>query len=138
MNFFKRLFLSKSPQAELTAQPGVRLITDLDLLVTQPVGFKWKGKVHFIKPMSTAVYLGLLERLARMDAIYKQGSKDHRLVIRAYAELFSFVCETIRYKDVEEMTQAQIRGLFAEIMATVTGKAQAEIAEKKTLPEKTG
>jgi hypothetical protein len=68
-----------------------------------------------------------------MDQLNKSGIRDQREIVRAYARLFAVVCDTISFRDVEEMTQAQIRALFGQIMACVMGQAQVKEQEKKTV-----
>lgn len=119
-------------------RPDVRIVTDLDRMVSDPVGFRWNGKVHIIKPMSNEVFLGVFNELARMDAINQEIIKgatiDRDGITLAYASLFGIVCDTIKLKDVRQMTNAQMTGLFKEIMECVTGKAHAEVSQKKTQP----
>ncbi len=111
----------------------IRVVTDLDRLVSESVGFRWNGKVHLIKPMSTEVFLFVLKDLARMDAIYKSKIRDEDTILRTYASLFQNVCDTISYDDVLKMSHAQITALFREIMDCVKGKAQSDESQKKTL-----
>jgi hypothetical protein len=111
----------------------VEIVTDLDRLISNGVGFKWNGKVHVIKPMKNRTFLLMLNELGKMDQLNKSGIRDQREIVRAYARLFAVVCDTISFRDVEEMTQAQIRALFGQIMACVMGQAQVKEQEKKTV-----
>lgn len=119
-------------QAIAEKSPEIRIVADLDRLVSDSVGFRFKGQVHVIKPMSNKTFLGVLGQLASMDELQKSGVRDRERVIEVYAGLFATVCDSITREDVDTMEPAQISLLFKEIMACVTGRAQIEMAEKKT------
>lgn len=109
------------------------IVTDLDRMISKPVGFRWNGRIHKIRPMTNETFLRVINELAKMDAAYKSENKDEEVIVRLYHGLFSSVCDTISYKDVKKMSYAQVAALFKEIVACVTGKAHVEDMEKKTL-----
>lgn len=111
---------------------SVRIVTDLDRLVSGPVGFRWNGKIHVIKPMSTATFLRALNEMAKMGGMSGDQLKDIGKINRAYHGLFSTVCDTVSLKDVESMSQAQVMNLYREINRCVTGEAEPTATEKKT------
>lgn len=114
------------------SHPDVKMVTDLDRMISDPVGFRWKGKVHKIKPMNNETFLRVLNELAKMEKFSRVGSRDTQAVMHIYAGLFATVCDTITLKDVKQMSYAQVITLYREIMACVTGKAYFEGEEKKT------
>ncbi len=126
----------KNKRAALLALPGepVRVLTDLDRMISEPVGFRWKGKIHQIKPMTNEVFLLVLRDLARVHEIQKLALKpDEGTMLKVYAALFMDVCDTIDYDDIASMSYAQVTSLFAEIMDVVKGKSKDDPAQKKTL-----
>lgn len=127
-------FKKRRADVGLGGATDARIVTDLDRLLAQPVGFRWKGKTHFIKPMSNAVFLNTLNELASLSNLFKDGRTNTKVVVQAYAKLFRNVCDTITEKDVGEMSQAQIMALFRLVNNCVTGEAQVE-GEKKTQDE---
>lgn len=132
--FLVLYYWDKKYIGRLNSNPdSVQVVTDLDRLVAEGVGFKWKGKVHLIKPMTNRTFLQVMSELGKMKELDKVEIKDHRTVLLAYSGLFATVCDTIHFRDVEQMTQAQIAALFKQIISTVTGEAQLESTEKKTV-----
>lgn len=131
----------KQRRAALLALPGepVRVIADLDRLVSEPVGFRYAGKVHRIKPMSTEVFLSVLRDLARVHEIQRLKIQvDEGTMTKVMAALFMDVCDTLTYDDIAEMTYAQRTSLFANIIDIVKGSTKDEggQAQKKS-PEST-
>lgn len=112
----------------------VKVISDLDRLISEHTGFKWQGKVHVINPISTELFLKLTAEFDRLQGLLKQDDRDQKLVLDSYAKLFGAVCDTITIHDVREMTFAQIGALFALVMRCVTGQAQVE-GQKKSPEE---
>lgn len=113
----------------------VKVVTDLDRLITEHTGFRWNGKVHVINPISTELFLKLTNEFDRIERLIKGGSNEPKLVLDAYAKLFSSVCDTISIHDVREMTYPQIGALFTLVVRCVTGRAQVE--EQKKSPATT-
>lgn len=111
----------------------VKVISDLDRLISEHTGFKWHGTVHVIKPISTELFLKLTAEFDRLQSLLKKDDRDQKMVLDAYAKLFGAVCDTISIHDVREMTFAQIGALFALVMRCVTGQAQVE--DQKKSPE---
>jgi len=116
----------------------VRIITDLDRMVAGPVAFRWKGRIHYLRPMSTELFLKVLNEISKLSQLYnKTGTDDRKAseeeMLRVYSGIFSAVCDTISYSDIKKMNYAQISALYREIMVLVTGKDFTEATEKKTL-----
>jgi hypothetical protein len=110
------------------------MIADLDRLISDPVMFKFRGKRHFIKPISTEVFLAVLTDLARVHEIQRLRLKvDEGTMTKVMAKLFMDVCETLTYDDVAEMTYAQRASLFQNIIEIVKGSAsEGSQAQKKS------
>lgn len=106
------------------------LVSDLDKMVAEPVPFKWRGEIHFLKPITTKEFMQVSEGMAYLDKCMKEGKFNPHDLVKGYARVFSSMCDTIGLKEVEDMTQAQIGALYNLVLETVTGKIHAE---KKTL-----
>ena len=115
------LFSLKS-KIESTAQ----VVSDLDALVAEPIAFRFKGRVHEIKPISTLELLKFTNAFAILQGLNeKSGTVSVEELVTAYAEVIGSVCPTITREHVQEMTQAQVGALFQLVMDSVTGKAHA-------------
>lgn len=128
------LFSLKAKTQESTAQ----IVSDLDALVAEPIAFRFQGKVHEIKPISTLellkftnAFAGLQELNGKSDAITVEELVD------AYTQVISSVCPSITFEHVKDMTQAQVAALFQLVMDSVVGKAHvqpdSEDAKKKQM-----
>lgn len=112
---------------------GARVIADLDALIAEPVAFRFQGKTHLIKPISTAEFLKFLEASSRIGAVIANKTAKTDDVITAYHGLIMSVCDSFTRKDVEKLTEAQSWALFRVIIETVKGKPSDQEAKKKLL-----
>lgn len=110
---------------------NVQVVADLDKLISEPVAFRFQGKVHLIKPMDVKTFLKTCNELTRLDDLRSKKEIANKELIDAYANLFCAVCDTISIADVYEMTQAQVSALLQQILECVTGKGHLS-GEKKT------
>lgn len=124
------LSLFKGKKEEEINLDDVKVVTDLDRLIEEKVGFKWHGKTHVIKPISTELFLKITNENGKLEALRNIEGVDQKMVLDAYARIFGAVCDTITIHDVREMTYMQIANLFRLIVECVTGKTY-EDAEKK-------
>ena len=107
------------------------LISDLDSILSEPISFKLHGRVRVIRPVSTEEFLHFSNALAKLyDLQEKSGVTPEELISR-YFDLAKSIIEDITRKDIEDMAQVQIAGLFALLMDVVTGKAHADNEKKK-------
>lgn len=116
------LFAFKKP-VETTAQ----VVSDLDALVAEPIAFRFQGKLHEIKPISTLELLRFTNAFAQLQQLNQKSdtiSVDE--LIDAYTSVISSVCPTITREHVKDMTQAQVSALFQLVMDSVVGKAHAQ------------
>lgn len=113
----------------------VEIVSDLDRLISKPIGFKLHGKNHAIKPMSTEHFLVVSNELGKIDAMMKKArvtdiAQDE--IVEKYFKMFSSCVDTLEKDDLNKMTYPQIAALFQLILDCVNGKAQVE-SEKKNL-----
>lgn len=116
------------------AQAAIRdqdIVLDLDKLVSEPQAFRWRGRAHEIKPITTKTFFVLMNKIAGLDNL-KGPDMTEAQFIDAYTEVFGSVCDTLHQKDVEDMTNPQRAALMTFILDCVKGRAQADgYVEKK-------
>jgi hypothetical protein len=110
----------------------VKVLVDLDRLISESVGFMLHGEVRRIKPITQETFLYVINELAALD-LMRQGKVSSLEELRvAYLALFKKACEPFNDDDLKKMTDAQIGALVQKIIDCVRGTAQAS-GEKKTL-----
>jgi hypothetical protein len=107
------------------------VVADLDKLIAEPVAFRFNGKAHLIKPITTAEFFKITSELAKMDALRKKDTIDNVELIDAYVGLLTAACDTLKREDIENMTQAQVGALFQLVLDCVTGRSFGASEEKK-------
>ena len=123
------------PSRAQAAPFGGHLVADLDQMVTDPVAFRWGGKIHYIKPISTEHFLRASEGITRVEILKRKEKVTAEEVIEAYAYLVEGVCDSIAKKDLYKMTSPQIAGLYQLINDCVAGKAYGEKKSPESKPE---
>lgn len=113
----------------------VAVVSDLDKMIAEPIAFRLHGKVHKIKPVSVSEFFKYTNALAALTRLKDKDAFTANDILVRYYDLIAAVCDTITYKDVEQMTHAQIAALFSIVIEAVTGKAHAsnDEDEKKNL-----
>lgn len=109
----------------------VKVIVDLDRLISQSVGFMLHGKVRRVKPMTMDTFLFVTNELAALDVLRQQKTHDYVGLRKAYAKLIKRACEPISDHEIKLMTDPQIAALIQHIIDCVRGNGQMS-AEKKT------
>lgn len=109
---------------------SIHVVVDLDRMIAKPVGVEFKGKIHFIKPMSQEVFMSTVNGMARLDMMRKRSDLTKDELINAYTDVFSKCCDTIHKKQVLEMTDAQIGAFFQHVIDCITGRAHADDQKK--------
>jgi len=107
------------------------IVADLDQIICEPVAFKFGGKAHYLKPVSTKEFLKVTEVFAKMEKLGKENKYTVEELVDVYADLISSLCDTIGKKELLTMSQIQVGALFQLILDHVTGKNLSEEAKKK-------
>lgn len=122
----------KTARAKKYAPIDAPVIADLDAILADPVYFKWDGKNHAIKPMSTKQYLRVLDKYSDLFSMNKAESKPTEEELQnGFGDLFSMCIDTIGRKEVARMTPVQVGAIMQLIIEAITGKAQADTVKKK-------
>lgn len=109
------------------------IVMDLDDLIASPVAFVFKGKTHYIKPLTTKEFFSATNELSKMLELGKKKTVSADELVTVYANLFASVCSTIGRREVEQMQQSQVSALFQLILDRVQGKKPKDSDEKKKL-----
>ncbi len=115
------------------------VVADLDAMIADPVAFRFQSKRHIIKPISTVEFLKYVRASVHVAETLKSDKASKEDVIDAAFDVIASVCDSMRRKDLEAMTQAQVGALLALISKCVTGEIYAKAPEEDpTLKKKTG
>lgn len=117
----------------------VKVISDLDALISQPIGFKYLGKDHIIEPMTTENYIEVCQGLYDMDIVARRKEDDPEFekdaIYAAYFRFIHSVCKTITLEDLKKAKIAQLHALIALIIKHVKGETSPDMIEKPSSPE---
>ena len=107
-------------------------VADLDAIVADPVFFRYKGKIHELKPMSLEHFLKFSNAQAELMAGVKEDVKlTAQDLADRYLKVINSVCDTITRDDILEMEQVQVAALYQLVIDLVTGQVATEETVKK-------
>lgn len=109
-------------------------VSDLDAIVAAPVSFRFKGKVHTLKPFSLAEFLLFTNAQAHLMQLIKDetGVTTQELASR-YHKVISSVCSSITIDDILSMEQVQVAALYQLVIDMVTGQVDQGDGKKKRM-----
>lgn len=111
-------------------------MVDADRLIAKPVGIRFQGIIHTIKPMSQKVFIETVDALAALDGMKTKPDLNREQLDSAYARLFARCSDTLgKFEVVSLMTDAQKGAVLQQIIECVTGRVQDEDdqTKKKTI-----
>lgn len=108
-----------------------KVIADLDALISEPIAFKFGGRVHLIQPIQTSEFFVITNKLAKMDLLRAKSEISKEELLKAYEDVICSACKTIKPKDIASMTQTQLAAIFQLILDCLTGKAYIESEDEK-------
>lgn len=114
-----------------TKEPKHEVVADLDAMIAEPVAFRFQGKTHLIRPVSTVELLKYAQAGERVKTVMKDSDASKDEVIDSAFQVIASVCDTIRRKDMEAMTQPQVGALLNLVVECVTGKVYARVDSEK-------
>ncbi len=108
-------------------------IADLDAIVAEPISFRFKGKIHTLKPVDLKDFLKFTNAQAALmnaanDPAVKMTAKE---LAKRYFDVIEPLCHTITIEDVMSMEQVQIAALYQLIIDMVTGQIDMGDGKKK-------
>lgn len=111
-------------------------VTDLDAIVSESVTFRFKGKVHNLKPISLAEYLKFINAMAEMNKAFEEKDKSPltaKDLASKYHAVIAAVCDTITLDDILSMEQAQVAALYQLVIDQITGQVDHGDGKKKRM-----
>lgn len=117
------------------AQREQEPIADLDVMISEPVPFRYNGKIHYLKPMQLDEFLKFTTaQFYLMEAIKKDDVKlTGKQLAERYFAVISSVCDTIKLDDIMTMEQAQVAALYQLVIDLVTGQTNTGEGKKKRM-----
>jgi len=121
-------------KASAKEQPDVAPVADLDAIIADPIPFRFKGKIHYIKPIE----LGEFMKFANAQVELSKSSEVDSLLTaemlaKRYHKVVSSVCDSISLDDIMEMSQAQIAALYQLVVDAITGQVETGDVKKKRM-----
>ena len=110
----------------------VEPVTDLDVIISEPVPFRFKGVIHYLKPFSLEEFLKFTNaqsRLAHTLGTSELITPDQ--LADQYHGVIASVCDTITLDDIKSMEQAQIAALYQLVIDLTTGQVDMGDGKKK-------
>lgn len=109
-------------------------VADLDAIVAVPVPFRFKGKIHELKPFSLAEFFKFMNAKVSLENVLTGAAPPTpRDLAKQYHGVVSAVCDTITVEDILSMEQVQIAALYQLIIDMVTGQVDLGEGKKKRL-----
>lgn len=130
MGFFTRFRPARS-----MALQDIKVVSNLDDILTQPVAFILHGKTHYLEPLNTETFFRWSECLAQLFELKNQDKLPSSELLDAYDKLFRSVCPTITRSDIAECKQSQIAALLSVLLDHVSGRVKGEEYGKKKVME---
>jgi hypothetical protein len=120
------------------AQESVKIISDFDSLLTEQVGFKFRGKIHVLNPVDvknfmqiTIAYRNLLQMI---EARSEGSSLTDDEVYQKYYDLIHPIVPSITYAEMRAMTLVMLNNLINLVFRQLSGDPSLyEKDEKKNL-----
>ena len=100
------------------------LVLDLDDLITKPVGFKFRGKIHRVEAVSAETFMELSESLAAAGNLISNsnGLIAQEEVYNAYQRFVSVLVPDFTVSMLKEMQLPQVHALINLIIKHATGQ----------------
>jgi hypothetical protein len=106
-------------------------VADLDAIVAEPVPFRSKGKVHYLKPFSLAEFLKFVNAKGNLEKAMTGSALTPEHLAHAYHAVIAAVCDTITVDDILSMEQVQVAALYQLVIDMVTGQVDSGDGKKK-------
>lgn len=115
------------------------MIVDLDDLITKPVGFRFRGHVYRVEPVTAATFMELTEKLSEAGNLVARARAGEAVneedIYRAYQEFISVLVPSFKVDIRREMQMPQVHALINLVIKHATGQPMNldEVIEKKKL-----
>lgn len=115
---------------EGTNSKSIRLVTDLDAILADPVAFRFNGKTHYIRAVTTKEFYQFMDSYQGIVDTLNDPMATRGAIVKSAHSVVSSVCDSITLDDVMQMNHLQVKALFKLIIQSVSG-SEIEIDEKK-------
>ncbi len=107
-------------------------VADLDSIVADPVPFRFKGKIHILKPFSLEEYLKFVNAKGALERSMMGSEKiTPQELAKQYHAVIAAVCDTITVEHILSMEQVQVAALYQLVIDMVTGQVETGEGKKK-------
>jgi hypothetical protein len=115
------------------------MIVDLDDMLSKPVGFRFRGVLYRVEPVTTETFLRISTHLSEAGQLL-QRQKDGEVltdvqVYEAYQKFIAVLVPTFKVDVLRQMQIPQVHALINLIIKHATGQPMnlGELSEKKKL-----
>ena len=124
--------ISKLMPARSANEEPVKIISDLDSLISRRIGVKFQGKVLEIEPVDTQSFI----RIAQASFEFHKLLHDKEMnnvevtqdqIYRAYYKFISILCPSISMDEIKSMKVQQLSALMQTIVAHISGKTAKDM-----------
>lgn len=104
----------------------MKLIADLDAIISQPIGFKYLGNQYVIEPLTTESYMDLILAYQNLQFLLKRRDEQDGTVTldqtyEAYYTLMHSVCPTITLSEIKKGKLIQLSAMLGLMIKHITG-----------------
>jgi len=108
-------------------------VADLDAIVSEPVVFRYKGKLHKLNPIRLDEFLKFTNAQSlMMSALNDDKALTPRELAKRYHSVIKSVCDTMTVDDILGMEQVQVAALYQLVIDMVTGQVKVGETQKKS------
>lgn len=107
----------------------VKVIADLDALISQPIGFKYLGKDFIIDPMTTENFIQITKALHDMEVALKADGMDQDAIYLTYYNFIHALCKSITLSDIKKAALPQLHALMALLIKHIKGETGQEMVD---------
>jgi len=110
------------------------IVADIDAIIAEPIHFRFRGKIHTLKPMVLKEFLKFASAQSQLNQYIKEDAHKLNLetMAQAYFKVISSVCDSITIDDVIGAEQVQLAAIYQLILDMVTGQVDLGNPEKKS------
>lgn len=129
--------LTKIMPSRAQAQ-DTQVVADLDDLIARPVGFRFRGRVYQLAPVSTRKFMEMANLLGEIQTMIKSQSEGAGIteneIYQAYHRYISVLCHQFTTEMLKSMTLPQVHALLNLVIKQVTGQPMnLDTDEKKKM-----
>ena len=117
-------------------EPQVKIISDFDSILSEQVGFKFRGVTHILKPVDVKNFMKMTLAYQNLLKMIQNRSEGNPLtedeVFERYFDLISPIVPSISYPEIRGMSLVMLNNLVNLVFRQLSGDPTLhETAEKK-------